>query len=74
MGLAAVQWSETEDIDMTIERDEWTADAVVTVRLYSSGSAFVESVVWPEGIYMADLSADGQERAIDAARRKAAES
>lgn len=73
MGLAAVQYSETEDVDMTIERDDWTDEATVTVRLVRGGNDEVEGVAWRDKERGALLPAE-EERAIEAARRKAAES
>lgn len=68
MGLAAVVWSETEEVEMTIERAAWTADATVLVRLYpGDGSADIGSVVWTEGVYMGDLTQAEEDRAIEAA-------
>lgn len=68
MGLAAVRYSELEEVEMTIERATWTAEATVIVRLVpSDGDADVETVIWTEGVYMGDLTAEEEDRAIGAA-------
>jgi hypothetical protein len=70
MGLAAMRLSETEDVDLTIERDAWTDEATVTVRLYpGSGDAEVEAVAW-EDEERGALTEEERERAIAAAWRK----
>lgn len=74
MGLAAMRLSETEDVDMTIERDDWTDEATVTVRLYpGSGEAYVESVEWHD-VERGPLTDRESVRAVDAAWRKRNES
>jgi hypothetical protein len=74
MGFAAVQWSETEDVDMTIERDAWTDEATVTVRLYpQNGYADVETIRW-HGPGSGRLTDSEAERARNAAWRKRDES
>lgn len=73
MGLAAVRYSETEDVDITCDRDNWSDEATVTVRLNSGANDEVETVRWhSDG--SGPLTDDEEQRARDAARRKAAES
>lgn len=73
MGFAAVRHSETEDVDITCERDDWTDEATVTVRLYRDANDDVEAVSW-HGEGNGPLTDAEEQRAIEAARRKAAES
>jgi hypothetical protein len=73
MGLVAMQRSETEDVEITCERDDWTDDCTVTVRLYRDANDEVEAVRW-HGEGSGPLSPAEEERAIEAARRKAEES
>lgn len=74
MGLAAMRLSETEDVDLTIERENWTDDATVTVRLYpGSGDAEVEAVEWQDA-ERGELTDAERGRAIAAAWRKREES
>jgi hypothetical protein len=73
MGFAAVQYSETEDVDITCERDDWTDECTVTVRLYRDANDEVEAVSW-HGDGSGALTPAEEERAIGAARRKAEES
>lgn len=74
MGLAAMRLSETEDVDITCERDDWTDEATVTVRLYpGSGDAEVEAVEWA-GEDRGALTDVERERAIGTAWRKREES
>ena len=81
MGFAAVQLSETEDVAITIERDEWTADAIVTVRLnLATREGRVESAKWETGTPglqwdVIGLMTDREcARAVEAAWRKREES
>lgn len=73
MGFTAVQWSETEDVDITCERDDWTDDCTVTVRLYRDANDEIEAVSW-HGDGSGALTPAEEERAINDARRKAEES
>jgi hypothetical protein len=73
MGYAAVQYSETEDVDITCERDDWTGDCTVTVRLYRSANDEIESVRW-HGEDRGPLTEGEAQRAREAARRKMEES
>jgi hypothetical protein len=73
MGYAAVQWSETEEVDLTIERDDWTDECTVTVRLCRGANDEVEAVQW-HGVGSGSLTHAEEERALEAARRKAEES
>lgn len=73
MGIAAVQHSETEDIEITISRDNWEDEATVTVRLYADSNDEIERVEW-HGAGSGPLTEDEAQRAREAARRKAAES
>lgn len=73
MGFAAVQLSETEEIEMTIERDDWTDDVTVVVRLYRAANDEIESVRW-HGEGSGPLTEAEEQRAREAARRKAEES
>lgn len=73
MGLAAVQWSETEDVTLTFTRDEWEDEATVTVRLYANDNDEIEAVSW-HSIGSGSLTEDEKRRAREAARRKATES
>lgn len=73
MGYAAVQHSETEDVDITCERDDWTDDCTVTVRLYRDDNDKIESVRW-RGEGSGPLTEDEAQRAREAARRKLEES
>lgn len=73
MGFAAVQYSETEDVELDIERDEWSDTATVTVRLYSDANDEIECVAWRDED-RGPLTPSEEERAREAARRKAAES
>jgi hypothetical protein len=73
--LAPVRASEAEEVAMTIEREDWTAEALVTVRLYPGDrDADIEDVVYPEGVYMGDLTIEEEGRAREAAWRQRAES
>lgn len=73
MGLAAVRYSETEEVDITCERDDWTDDCTVAVRLYRDANDEIEAVSW-HGEGSGSLTTAEEERAIEAARRKAEES
>lgn len=73
MGFAAALHSETEDVDITCERDDWTDEATVTVRLYRDANDEIEAVSW-HGEGSGKLTPGEEERAIEAARRKAEES
>jgi hypothetical protein len=73
MGFAAVQYSETEDVDLTIERADWTDECTVTVRLYRDANDEIESVSW-HSVGSGALTPYEEERARREARRKAEES
>ena len=73
MGCAAVQDSETEEVDITCERADWTDDCTVTVRIYRDANDEVEGVRW-HGEGRGELTECEAQRAREAARRKAAES
>lgn len=73
MGYAALQHSETEDVDLTIERDDWTDECTITVRLCNAANDEIEAVRW-HGEGSGPLTPAEEDRALDAARRKAAES
>jgi hypothetical protein len=73
MGYAAVQDSETEEVDIWCEREDWDDDCTVTVRLYRAANDEIESVQW-HGEGSGPLTPAEEERAREAARRKAAES
>lgn len=72
MGFAAAHYSETEDVDLTIERDDWTDECTVTVRLCRDANDTIEAVSW-HGTGSGALTPAEGERAIEAARRKAEE-
>jgi hypothetical protein len=74
MGFAAVRFSETEDVELTIERDDFTDEVTVTVRLYpGAGDAEIESLDWA-GEDRGELTTAEEDRAIEAAWRKREES
>lgn len=73
MGFAAAHHSETEDVDLTIEREDWTDECTVTVRLCRADNDTIESVEW-HGEGSGPLTDAEEERAIEAARRKTEES
>lgn len=73
MGFAHVQYSETEDVEITCERDDWSDDARVTVRLNSASNDEIEAVVWL-GEGRGALTSNEEDRARREARRKAEES
>lgn len=73
MGYAAVQYGETEDVDITCERDDWTDECTVTVRLYRDANDEIEAVRW-HGTGSGSLTPAEEDRARREARRKAEES
>lgn len=74
MGFAAVRFSETEDVELTIERDAWTDEVTVAVCLYpGDGDAEIESLDWADED-RGELTQAEEDRAIEAAWRKREES